>query len=140
MDKCIVEGGINVGYTKHFDSVANLRSQLNLDLLGFLLLSLTWSHFWTFSVDFKKHKSVLRHCKMRKGSATAPQVITIHVLREEKQKSTKSLGKCQMVISFLLMPFYPEIFFEVNSKSQNFVKLMWNFATLSFIVNKLYSL
>ena len=42
---------------------------------------------------------------MRKGSATAPQLITIHVLREEKQKSTKSFQKCQIVLSFLFDAF-----------------------------------
>ena len=60
MDKGVVERGINVGYTKHFNTITYLRSQLDLDLLGLLLLSLTWSHYGRLDFFEKRHRSILR--------------------------------------------------------------------------------
>merc|ERR1711976_1018367 len=67
MDKGVVERGINVGYTKHFNTITYLRSQLDLDLLGLLLLSLTWSHYGRLDFFEKKTQVYFTPVTMRKG-------------------------------------------------------------------------
>ena len=56
MDKSVVERGINVSNAENFNTFTHLRSKLNLNLFGFLLLSLTWGHFWCLNWNFQVEK------------------------------------------------------------------------------------
>ncbi len=44
VDEGVVEGGVDVRDAKDLDSLSDLRAQLDLDLLGLLLLSLAGGH------------------------------------------------------------------------------------------------
>ena len=48
VDEGVVERGVDVGDGEHLLTLANLRSEGDLNLLDLLLLSLAWSHFSKF--------------------------------------------------------------------------------------------
>jgi len=54
VDEGVVERGVDVGDGEHLLTLANLRSERDLDLLNLLLLSLTWSHFSRIGSIYKR--------------------------------------------------------------------------------------
>ena len=71
MDKCVVKRGENVSDAENFIAFTHLRSELNLDLFGLLLLSLTRCHFAVKFQKFEAEMVLSTPQKHTKGSSSA---------------------------------------------------------------------